>query len=234
MNNKGSIKIVLLVFIIVLAGTLILLKYTISGRYNNADMFKRFRSMYLAESALDIQKHLLLNKIENTKIYLIYETRGGESSLKNSTMLFDVSVLDVGFTDIDAEVSNFLRGSKGMVSIRGALETELKLETPNSPEKLKIDYLCSDPKFWSEDLGDKQSYEDYICKMDDLKFSSKVKFLGGEYLEVFTIKGLELIREPFEDLDEGGVGEAEAMILTENMKIEVNTFQSIKGVNYGK
>lgn len=190
--------------------------------------------MYLAESALDIQKHLLLNKIENTKIYLIYETRDGESSLKNSTMLFDVSVLDVGFTDIDAEVSNFLRGSKGMVSIRGALETELKLETPNSPEKLKIDYLCSDPKFWSEDLGDKQSYEDYICKMDDLKFSSKVKFLGGEYLEVFTIKGLELIREPFEDLDEGGVGEAEAKILTENMKIEVNTFQSIKGVNYGK
>ena len=228
MNKKGDIQLVILVFVLVFSGSIILLRYANVERSNSSDMFKKYRSRYIAESVIDIQRHLLQNKLDNLTLSILYETDESRNSyLRNSSYLFDLGVLDNGFTDIDTEVMGLLSKTGDMYSVRGELEASLKLINPFTKEGLKIENLCSDPSFWIENLGDKKTYEDYVCKMNDLYFVSKVKYLGGELYSVFKVTDLKLMREPFGGGE--GIDSTDAIILTDEMNVEIESFQFIRG-----
>lgn len=230
MDKKGNMLIIALISVLVITGITALLTYGINSRHSTVDMFRRVKSSYLAESAIDLQQHFLLNKLDNTSRTLIHD----EGVLRGDVYLFDAYVLEEGFTDIDSEVSGFLNKYRDMRYIRGELQTQLMIIEPGTEDGLLIDNLVVDcPILWEIEEGERISYEDYICNMKDLKFLSTVKFLGGEYEVIFTVSGLKIFREPFK-VYEDGIGVSEATVLTDDARIEIDSFQFLKGVSYGK
>lgn len=228
LNKKGNIYIVLMIFLLIMSGIVIITNYTFTEKYNASVMLKRYRSRYLAESIVDIQRHFLQNQLDNTTITLLYREEDGDFVLQNSTPLFDEDILRDGFTNIEAEVSGFLRSTNEIKDILGNVKTELRLENPFTLQGLRVENLCPDPQFWIEGVGDKTSYEDYICPMKDLMFTSTVSYLGGEINVRFTVTGLKLIREPFTAVYSDGVGEAEALVLTDDMEVIIESYQHYK------
>lgn len=219
-NNKGSIPVVAVVGIVLMASLVLSLGLLINEKANNMIMVRKMESRYGAESVIDIQRHLLQNKLANTIIDLFYTQNSDGAYLIQSAYLFDPSVISTGFSDISSEADAFIQNQKLVPRVQN--ESSRLLLINESPDDLRIANLCKDANFWLD--NDQQMI--YIGNIKPLVFQSTVNYLGGKIVETFRVTGLQIFRYKFNTLPNGEKGQSKALILTDNMKITVESFEN--------
>lgn len=220
-NNKGSVPIVAVISIVLIACIVLSLDLMMSEKANNMIMLRRVESRYEAESLIDIQRHLLKNKLDNTVIDLFYSENNNGGFLLQSGYLFDPSVINTGFSDIDSEADAFIQNQNLVPRIQN--ESSNLILINENKDDLRITSLCEEANFWI----DNNTQETYIGDIKPLEFESTINYLGGKIVETFRVTGLQIFRYKFPPLQNGEtVGHTTAAILTENMKITVESFEN--------
>jgi hypothetical protein len=233
--RQANISIVLLISLVVILSGATIVVLGINSKYNAKVSYERIENRYIAESGIDLSVGLFLNYLSNQDFVLSY-TKNEDGSYSviddySPYLLPEISFMEnrdnVALNLIENESKAYLV-SIGFLDFMRDNGIEVSINTFNNKDNFKLSRMCIAHDFLiSNDLGAGNACQ---SKINPIFLTVKSKYKGGEVLCNVEIANINVVRDPFEEIEIGEQASIKAHIDINSHKISYNNYQNYRGL----
>jgi hypothetical protein len=231
--RQANISIVLLISLVVILSGATIVVLGINCKYNAKVSYERIENRYIAESGIDLSVGLFLNYLSNQDFVLSY-TKNEDGSYSviddySPYLLPEIRLSEnrdnIALDLIENESTDYLV-SIGFLDFLRDNGIEVSINTFNNKDNFKLSRMCIEYDFLvNNDLG---SGTDCQSKINSIYLTIKSKYKGGEVLCNVEIANLNIIRDPFEEIEIGEQASVKARIDINSRKVSYNNYQNYR------
>jgi hypothetical protein len=233
--RQANISIVLLISLVVILSGATIVVLGINSKYNAKVSYERIENRYIAESGIDLSVGLFLNYLSSQDFVLSYtKNEDGSYSVIDDYSPYLLPEIKLSENKDSITLDLIKNESKAYLVSIGFLDfmrdngVEVSINTFNNKDSFKLSRMCIEHEFLiSNDLGVGNACQ---SKINPIFLTVKSKYKGGEVLCNVEIANINVVRDPFEEIEIGEQASVKAHIDINYHKILYNNYQNYRGL----
>jgi hypothetical protein len=231
--RQANISIVLLISLVVILSGATIVTLCINSKYNAKISYERIENRYIAESGIDLAVGLFLNYLSNQDFVLSY-TKNEDGSYSviddySPYLLPEIRLSEnrdnIALDLIENESIAYLV-SIGFLDFLRENGVEVSINTFNNKDNFKLSRMCIEYDFLlSKELGARTASQ---SKINPIYLTVKSKYKGGEVLCNVEIANLNIVRDPFAEIEIGEQASVKAYIDINSRKVSYYHYQNYR------